>query len=150
MYDTIITPLSIDISTGDVITPEAVKYEFNGIFDEDIRINLWGYNIETVIAEKVETILRRGVFSTRPRDFYDVYILVTTQNYDKEIFKEAFQATAEHRGSLELIADVEEILKQISESSDLRDMWVKYQKKFEYAKAVSYENVLEALRRIVL
>lgn len=150
VYDTIITPLSIDISTGDVITPEAVKYEFNGIFDEDIRINLWGYNIETVIAEKVETILRRGVFSTRPRDFYDVYILVTTQNYDKEIFKEAFQATAEHRGSLELIADVEEILKQISESSDLRDMWVKYQKKFEYAKAVSYENVLEALRRIVL
>lgn len=150
VYDTIITPLSIDISTGDVITPEAVKYEFNGIFDEDIRINLWGYNIETVIAEKVETILRRGVFSTRPRDFYDVYILVTTQNYDKEIFKEAFQATAEHRGSIELIADVEEILKQISESSDLRDMWVKYQKKFEYAKAVSYENVLEALRRIVL
>ena len=150
VYDTIITPLSIDISTGDVITPEAVKYEFNGIFDEDIRINLWGYNIETVIAEKVETILRRGVFSTRPRDFYDVYILVTTQNYNKEIFKEAFQATAEHRGSLELIADVEEILKQISESSDLRDMWVKYQKKFEYAKAVSYENVLEALRRIVL
>ena len=150
VYDTIITPLSIDISTGDVITPEAVKYEFNGIFDEDIRINLWGYNIETVIAEKVETILRRGVFSTRPRDFYDVYILVTTQNYDKEIFKEAFQATAEHRGSLELIADVEEILKQISESSDLRDMWVKYQKKFEYAKAVSYESVLEALKRIVL
>lgn len=150
VYDTIITPLSIDISTGDVITPEAVKYEFNGIFDEDIRINLWGYNIETVIAEKVETILRRGVFSTRPRDFYDVYILVTTQNYDKEIFKEAFQATAEHRGSIELIADVEEILKQISESSDLRDMWVKYQKKFEYAKAVSYENVLEALKRIVL
>lgn len=150
VYDTIITPLSIDISTGDVITPEAVKYEFNGIFDEDIRINLWGYNIETVIAEKVETILRRGVFSTRPRDFYDVYILVTTQNYDKEIFKEAFQATAEHRGSIELIADVEEILKQISESSDLRDMWVKYQKKFEYAKAVSYESVLEALKRIVL
>ena len=150
VYDTIITPLSIDISTGDVITPEAVKYEFNGIFDENIRINLWGYNIETVIAEKVETILRRGVFSTRPRDFYDVYILVTTQNYDKEIFKEAFQATAEHRGSIELIADVEEILKQISESSDLRDMWVKYQKKFEYAKAVSYESVLEALKRIVL
>lgn len=150
VYDTIITPLSIDISTGDVITPEAVKYEFNGIFDEDIRINLWGYNIETVIAEKVETILRRGVFSTRPRDFYDVYILVTTQNYDKEIFKEAFQATAEHRGSIELIADVEEILKQISESSDLRDMWVKYQKKFEYAKDVSYDSVLEVLKRTLL
>ena len=149
LYDTIVTPLSIDISTGDVITPEAVKYEFSGMFDETVCISLWGYNIETVIAEKVETILRRSVFSTRPRDFYDVYILGTTQEYDKEIFKEALRATAEHRGSIELIADVEGILKQISESSDLRDMWGKYQKKFEYAKDVSYDSVLEVLKRIV-
>ena len=149
VYDTIITPLSIDVSTGDVITPDAVKYEFSGIFDEDIRISLWGYNIETVIAEKVETILRRGVFSTRPRDYYDVYILVTTQKYDKEIYKKALKATAEHRGSTEQISDVEGILKQISESDDLKDMWRKYQKKFAYASDISYENVLEVLSKIV-
>lgn len=150
VYDTIVTPLSIDVSTGDVITPDAVKYEFSGIFDEDIRISLWGYNIETVIAEKVETILRRGVFTTRPRDYYDVYILGTTQKYDKEIYKEALKATAEHRGSTEQISDVEGILKQISESDDLKDMWKKYQKKFAYAIDISYENVLEVLRKIVL
>ena len=149
VYDTIVTPLSIDVSTGDVITPDAVKYEFSGIFDEDIRISLWGYNIETVIAEKVETILRRGVFTTRPRDYYDVYILGTTQEYDKEIYKEALRATAEHRGSKEQISDVEGILKQISESEDLKDMWRKYQKKFAYASNISYENVLEVLRKIV-
>ena len=150
VYDTIVTPLSIDVSTGDVITPDAVKYEFSGIFDEDIRISLWGYSIETVIAEKVETILRRGVFTTRPRDYYDVYILGTTQEYDKEIYKEALKATAEHRGSTEQISDVEGILKQISESDDLKDMWRKYQKKFAYASDISYENVLEVLRKIVL
>ena len=150
VYDTIVTPLSIDVSTGDVITPDAVKYEFSGIFDEDIRISLWGYNIETVIAEKVETILRRGVFTTRPRDYYDVYILGTTQEYDKEIYKEALKATAEHRGSTEQISDVEGILKQISESDDLKDTWKKYQKKFAYASDISYENVLEVLRKIVL
>lgn len=150
VYDTIVTPLSIDVSTGDVITPDAVKYEFSGIFDEDIRISLWGYNIETIIAEKVETILRRGVFTTRPRDYYDVYILGTTQEYDKEIYKEALKATAEHRGSIEQISDVEGILKQISESDDLKDMWRKYQKKFAYASDISYENVLEVLRKIVL
>ena len=150
VYDTIITPLSVDVSTGDVITPDAVKYEFSGIFDEDIRISLWGYNIETVIAEKVETILRRGVFTTRPRDYYDVYILGTTQEYDKEIYKEALKATAEHRGSTEQISDVEGILKQISESDDLKDMWRKYQKKFAYASDISYEDVLEVLRKIVL
>ena len=150
VYDTIVTPLSIDVSTGDVITPDAVKYEFSGIFDEDIRISLWGYSIETVIAEKVETILRRGVFTTRPRDYYDVYILGTTQKYDKDIYKEALKATAEHRGSIEQISDVDGILKQISESDDLKDMWRKYQKKFAYARDISYENVLEVLRKIVL
>ncbi len=72
-------PLSIDISTGDVITPSAVLYEFGGIFYDNVRIKLWGYNIETVMAEKVETILSRGIFNTRPRDFYDVYILGTTK-----------------------------------------------------------------------
>ncbi len=149
-YDTIITPLSIDISTGDVITPDAVKYEFSGIFDEDVRISLWGYNIETVIAEKVETILRRGVFTTRPRDYYDVYILGTIQEYDKGIFKDALNATAAHRGSTELISDVEGILKQISESDELKDMWEKYQKKFSYAGDISYEDVLVVLRKLVL
>ena len=113
-YDIIITPLSIDVSTGDVITPDAVRYEFSGIFDEELRIMLWGYNIETVMAEKIETILSRGVFSTRPRDFYDVYILATTQKYDKDVLKKALKATAKHRDSLEHITDTTEIIKQIS------------------------------------
>nr|WP_317377935.1 nucleotidyl transferase AbiEii/AbiGii toxin family protein [uncultured Faecalimonas sp.] len=138
IYDTIVTPLSIDISTGDIITPEAVKYEFGGIFDENVKIVLWGYNIETVMAEKVETILSRGVFTTRPRDFYDVYILATTQKYDKKVFKEALKATAIHRGSMEKISDVNGIIVQISSSIDLKNMWDKYQKKFAYAKEISF------------
>lgn len=150
IYDTIITPLSIDISTGDVITPHAVKYEFSGIFDETIKITLWGYNIETVLAEKVETILSRGVFTTRPRDFYDVYILGTTQKYDKEIFQEALKATALHRGSLEKIDDKSEIITQISLSLELKNMWEKYRKKFTYAMDISYENIMEVLREVII
>lgn len=150
IYDTIVTPLSIDVSTGDIITPEAVKYEFSGIFDEDVKITLWGYNIETVMAEKVETILSRGVFTTRLRDFYDVYILGTTQKYDREIFKEALKATAMHRGSLEKIADVGGIMGQISSNEDLKNMWVKYQKKFAYARDISYENIMEILGTLIL
>lgn len=149
IYDTIITPLSIDISTGDVITPNAVKYEFSGIFDENIRISLWGYNIETIIAEKVETILRRGAFNTRPRDFYDVYILGITQKYDKETFQEALEATAKHRGSTEQIADPDSILRQISDNGELKDMWSKYQKKFAYASEISYGDILKELKKIV-
>jgi len=105
VYDMMVTPLSIDISAGDVITPSAVRYEFGGIFDEEARIRLWGYNIETVMAEKAETILRRGVFNTRSRDYYDIYIFGITQKYDKHLFKKALAANAEHGGSTENIAD---------------------------------------------
>lgn len=148
-YDTIITPLSIDISTGDIITPDAVKYEFTGIFDDRIRILLWGYNIETVMAEKIETILSRGVFTTRPRDFYDVYILGTTQEYDTRVLKDALRATAIHRGSIDRIADVEGIIKQLSASEDLKNMWSKYQKKFTYATDISYDSIIRVLMMLL-
>jgi predicted nucleotidyltransferase component of viral defense system len=148
-YDTIVTPLSIDISTGDVLTPSAVNYVFNGIFDESVRIRIWGYNIETIMAEKVETILSRGIFSTRPRDYYDIYILGTTQRYDKTLFKEALYATAEHRGSASILSDFEAIFVNISESRDLRERWKKYQKKFPYAQNVTYEEIIEILRSLL-
>ena len=148
-YDTIITPLSIDILTGDIITPDAVKYEFTGIFDDRIRILLWGYNIETVMAEKIETILSRGVFTTRPRDFYDVYILGTTQEFDTRVLKDALRATAIHRGSIDRIADVEGIIKQLSASEDLKNMWSKYQKKFTYATDISYDSIIRVLMMLL-
>lgn len=149
VYDTIVTPLSIDVSTGDVITPSPVKYDFGGIFDDDLKITLWGYNIETVIAEKVETILSRGVFTTRPRDYYDVYVLVTTQKYDKKLFAEALAATAKHRGSTEKIKDIPDILERISESHELKNLWSKYQKKFAYASDISYEMIMDVLKTIL-
>lgn len=149
VYDTIITPLAIDISTGDIITPAAVQYEFGGIFDDQVRIRLWGYNIETVMAEKVETVLSRGVFNTRPRDYYDIYILGTTQNYDKKLFKEALRATSEHRGSIKRIADVDTIIAIISDSEDLKGLWKKYQRKFAYAKDITYEQTIEVLKKLV-
>lgn len=150
IFDTIVTPLSIDVSTGDIITPSAVMYEFRGIFDDEVCIRLWGYNIETVMAEKVETILRRGVFNTRSRDYYDVYILVTTQKYDKHLFKKALVATAEHRGSMERIADTESIINLLSDSSDMQDMWMKYQKKFIYAKDISYQSIIDVMKGLVV
>ena len=122
-FDTLITPLSIDVSTGDAITPHAVQYQFSEIFDDEKTYELWAYNIETVMAEKVETILRRGVFNTRPRDFYDAYILATTQKFDKAVFIEALHATADHRGTAEQIIDVPRMLHNIGESPEPRSMW---------------------------
>jgi predicted nucleotidyltransferase component of viral defense system len=144
-FDTLLTPISIDVSAGDVITPHPVQYSFSEIFDENKSFNLWAYNIETVMAEKVETILRRGVFNTRPRDFYDTYILATTQKYDKELFESALKATSEHRGTTAQIADIDGILKNITESTELHAMWDKYSKQFAYAKDITFKAVLNVL-----
>lgn len=147
-FETILTPMTIDISTGDVITPHAIQHRFAGILDEEQTYELWAYNIETILAEKVETILRRGVFNTRPRDFYDVYILATTQSYDPTLFRKALQETAAHRGTTEQIANVPDILQTLSDSRELRDLWSKYRKQFAYAESIEFEQILEVLKKI--
>lgn len=148
-FDTLLTPMTIDVSTGDAITPHAIPYQFSEIFDDEKSYELWAYNIETVLAEKVETILRRGVFNTRPRDFYDAYILATTQKFDKAIFAEALAATAAHRGTTEQITDVPEILHNIEVSPELRNMWEKYRKQFAYAGSITYEMIMKTIEALV-
>ena len=149
-FDTLITPLSIDVSTGDVITPHAVQYNFPEIFGDDKSYELFAYNIETVMAEKAETILRRGVFNTRPRDFYDAYILSTTQKFDQAVFIDALNATAAHRGTARQIADVPAILRNIEESSELKNMWSKYRKQFAYAADIEYDQIITVLKTLLI
>ncbi len=149
-FDTLLTPLSIDVSTGDAITPHAVQYNFSEIFDDEKSYELWAYNIETVMAEKVETILRRGVFNTRPRDFYDAYILSTTQKFDKAVFDAAMSATAKHRGTTEQIADTPSILANIEESPELKAMWDKYRKQFAYATDIEFDQIIAILKTLVI
>ena len=148
-FDTLLTPLSIDMSTGDAITPHAVLYNFSEIFDDEKSYELWAYNIETIMAEKVETILRRGVFNTRPRDFYDAYILTATQTFDRAVFMDALSATANHRGTAQQIADVPSILHNIEESPELKVMWDKYRKQFAYASDIEYSQIMESLKSLV-
>lgn len=148
-FDIMLTPLSIDVSTGDVITPHAVQYNFYEIFDDEKSYELWAYNIETVMAEKVETILRRGIFNTRPRDFYDAYILTTTQKFDITVFEDALKATANHRGTTDQIADVPSILHNIEKSPELKTMWDKYRKQFSYARDITYEQIMNSIKTLL-
>ncbi len=150
VYDTIETPFSVDISTGDVITPQTVKYSFRGIIDEEKQFEILAYNIETVMAEKIETILRRNTLNTRPRDFYDIYILNSTQTYNRAYLKEAVSATAAHRGTTEQIADIPVLLKMIADSTELRRMWDKYRREYDYANDITYEQVLQSLSNVCM
>lgn len=149
IFETIVTPLSIDISTGDAVTPAPAKFNFKMIFEPEKSFELYAYNIETVLAEKVETVLRRGVFNTRPRDFYDIYILAVTQHIDKAVFRKALAATAEHRATAEQIADTQAIIAAIQQSRALREMWENYRKRFSYAADIEFEAIIGELKKFI-
>lgn len=146
-YDTIITPIHIDITTGDVITPKEVLSSIKMIFEEN-NIELWAYNVETVLAEKVETILRRGELNTRPRDFYDVYILIKNQLIDHQVFKEALKSTAIHRDTSYILNDMGKRINEIEKSESLKQRWKKYTKNYSYAKNIKYEDIINSLKNL--
>lgn len=140
--------LKIDITTGDYVTPGEIEYSFRLMF-EDRAIRILAYNLETVLAEKFETIITRGATTTRMRDFYDIFILTSTQSFDSEIFKAALKKTVQKRGTTEQMSDVENVIKTITDSSILIDLWERYQKKFTYAEDVSWVMAIEALNKLV-
>lgn len=145
-YETINTPLKVDITTGDIITPEAVRYTFHSSFEEK-KIEIWAYNIETILAEKVETILRRSVLNTRPRDFYDVYILMKThqRTIDKDIFIAALNATAQKRVSRTALQDQGKILQAIQSDPPMRQRWDLYCRENFYANGIEFDEVVNLL-----
>ena len=149
LYEGIKTPLKLDISTGDIITPREIVYGMKLMFEKR-EIQLLAYNIETVLAEKMETIIARDVSNTRMRDFYDVHILLSLycEQVDKNYFKEALDKTALKRGSKKLFLEVEEILNDIEDSGYMQRLWILYQNKFNYAADVLWEEVMMSVRKL--
>lgn len=148
-YETVVVPLKIDISTGDIITPKEVLYSFDLLF-EDRNIEILAYNLETVLAEKFETIISRGILNTRARDFYDIYILTTLQekNINKDDFKNALTSTATKRETLEKINDSSSIIEEIKEDKTIQCIWKAYTKRFVYANDIAFEDSIAALIKL--
>jgi len=147
-YGVIEQPMSMDVTTGDAITPEPVRFSITGMLDGE-EIPIWAYNIETILAEKVESILARNITSTRPRDFYDVYILRALNSYNPVTFRNALAATAAHRYSTSAIADAAALLARIAGSPELQSQWARYQRQFSYAADISYEDTVAALSQLL-
>ncbi len=143
-------PLKLDITTGDEITPREISFVYKMIFDEG-NLNVLAYNIETILAEKLETIISRGDQNTRPRDFYDIYILgkLKWNQIDYEILKEALKITSRKRNTENRLNDYKTIIEVIKESKQMNDYWSKYQKDFEYADGISFSEVLESTIEIL-
>ncbi|MEI6680769.1 MAG: nucleotidyl transferase AbiEii/AbiGii toxin family protein [Mariniphaga sp.] len=147
--ETMRTPLKIDLSTGEVITPREILYSFKLMF-EDRSISILAYNLETVLAEKLETLLSRGTANTRMRDFYDIYALETMQQHkiDTTVLREAFTNTSKKRGSLAVAQDAILILDEIKVSKEMTALWKNYQNKFDYAAGIDWENVIESAKNL--
>ena len=141
--------MKIDITTGDKITYKEIEYSFT-LMLEDRKIQIWSYNVETIIAEKFEAIVKRGVLSTRIRDYYDVYMLINTQNkiIDKKTLKDAITLTAQHRGTNEIIKDWKKIVEKIANDSKMRQQWKRYQKDNFYAEEIEYKDLINAISKV--
>lgn len=142
--------LEIDISTGDRVTPRELKYKYPLIF-EDRTIIISSYNIETILAEKIETVLRRGVFNSRMKDFYDIYYFLTKlrKEIDINILKEAVDNTFSKRDSFEYLNDYQQIIDSIIGNERLERLWNIYSNKYKYANSIDINEILNLLKDII-
>ncbi len=147
--DNMKTPLKIDISTDDVITPKEINYEYKLMFEER-SIPLLAYNLETVLAEKIETIISRGTLNTRMRDYYDLMILnvVKSNAINYADLTKALEATSRKRNSYELLSAPKHILEQIKSDTGLMEQWRIYRRKYDYAADYHWEDIVKNIEQL--
>lgn len=145
-FFTIKVNLKIDITTGDVIIPAEVDYAYKLMFEER-EISIKAYNLNTILAEKIESILVRNISNTRARDYYDLYILIKLNHsiLDRDELKDAIRKKAEERDSTKYVDDYVVYLDSISESQELRKIWNNYSKKYPYAENIEFDQIIETI-----
>lgn len=150
IYAPMVVPLTVDVTTGDRITPDAVEYSYPLLFDEG-DISLMAYPIETVLAEKLETVVSRGVANTRPRDFYDIHVLlrVRRSDIDMETLRNALASTCEKRNSQAAIERWAEVLDDVAGDAVMQAQWVRYVRKNPFAKGISLQECCKTAKAVL-
>ena len=145
-YEKMAVPLKLDITTGDKITPREIEYSYK-LMMEDRSSRVLAYNLSTILAEKLETVVSRGNQNTRPRDYYDIYILskLQAENIDVDSLKAALSATTAKRGSSELMMQYAEIMRTVKSSDVMKRQWDNYRKDFDYAAGIEFEETCDAV-----
>ncbi len=148
-YAPMLVPLTVDVTTGDRITPDAVEYSYPLLFGEG-EISLMAYPIETVLAEKLETVVSRGVTNTRLRDFYDIHVLLGVRRNDinMETLRNALASTCEKRNSQAVIARWTEVLDDVAGDAAMQAQWVTYVRKNPYAKGIALQDCCKAAKNV--
>ena len=143
------TYITVELTTGDVITPREIKYNYNSIF-EDKKIPIMSYTIETILAEKFQTVVNRGLLNTRLKDFYDIYILVNTKmsEVSKENLINAIKNTFKRRKTLLDIEQINEIINDLISDNNMNSLWENAVSKNSYAKNIRFEDTIDAIKQI--
>ena len=145
-YEKMAVPLKLDITTGDKITPSEIEFSYK-LMMEERSISVLAYNLSTILAEKLETIISRGDQNTRPRDYYDVFILskLKTDNVEMQDLKDAFFATTKKRGSTDVVNNYKAIMEVVRKSEVMKRQWNDYRKEFEYASEIEFEDTCDTV-----
>ena len=150
-FDEMPIDLKVDVTTGDKITYKEINYKYNLLL-ENRSIEIWTYNVETIIAEKYESIIKRSTLNTRIRDYYDLYMLTHLEkNISNKMLVDAINETSKHRETYNIISDkntVDDVINSIKNDSSLQEQWNKYQKNYEYAKEIKYEQLVNSISSI--
>ena len=151
-FDEMPIDLKIDVTTGDKITYKEINYKYNLLLEKR-SIEIWTYNVETIIAEKYESIIKRSILNTRIRDFYDLYMLthLDKKNINSKMLIAAIKETSKHRETFDIINDkniVEDVINSIQNDNSLKEQWNKYQRSYEYAKDIKYEQLIHSISSI--
>lgn len=139
--------IKIDISTGDAITPQAVEYAYKLMF-EDRHIKLWTYSVETLLAEKLETIMARGALNTRMRDFYDVHVIATQEKYRLDLLREAFLVTIRRRHTSQMVGEMKSILNTVAQDETMRKLWGNYVRDSFFVENLTWDEVMQSVRNL--
>ena len=145
-YEKMAVPLKLDITTGDMITPREIEYNYKLMFEER-DISVLAYNLSTILAEKLETVVSRGDQNTRPRDYYDIYILTKLQadNINIDTLSLAMKATAQNRSSIERMKHYVDVMHVVKDSDVMKQQWEDYKKDFDYVSGIEFEDVCDAV-----
>lgn len=144
-FDNINVNLSIDIATGDLITPSEIEYDYKMIF-EDRSLKIMSYNIESIIAEKFQTVISRGILNSRMKDYYDIYYLITYKEFSKKNLKDAIEKTFSKRDTD--IKSIDKVIAEIEKSEFVKDLWTSYSEKYQYAKDIEFNKIINSIYEI--
>jgi predicted nucleotidyltransferase component of viral defense system len=149
-YPPLAVPLKVDISAGEKITPHEIEYSYKLLFDNR-SITIMAYTLETIFAEKLETVLSRNIANTRPRDFYDIHILYILRKTDCDIaiLRKALSETATERGSLNAIEYYQKIIEDIRGNIQMQKFWDEYCQEFSYAKDITFNDTCDTILHIM-